>query len=100
MKTVLLALLPAVFAVSVLAQTFGEITGRVQDPSGAAVPATSVTATNVATNAVRQAVTTESGDYTFPSVPPGAYRLKMEHAGFKTTSTESIEVRVQQTVRM
>ena len=83
MKTLLLALLPVLIAGSAAAQTFGEITGRVGDPSGAGVPATAITATNTATNAVRQTVSTESGDYTFPSLPPGIYRLRMEHAGFK-----------------
>ena len=51
---------------------------------GAAVPATKITLTNVATNAVRTPSSTDSGDYTFPSVAPGFYNIKFEHAGFKT----------------
>src|SRR5262249_5349925 len=64
------------------AQTFGEITGRVTDPSGAVIPGASVTLTNTNTNAVRNVVTTEAGTYTFPSIPPGFYRLRTELAGF------------------
>ncbi|PYS10541.1 MAG: hypothetical protein DMG15_20585, partial [Acidobacteria bacterium] len=54
-----------------MAQTFGEVTGRVTDPSGAVIPGASVALTNVNTNAVRNVVTTEAGAYTFPSIPPG-----------------------------
>ena len=82
------------------AQTLGEVTGRVGDSSGAAVPSANMTLTNVATNAVRTALSTVSGDYTFPSVAPGFYNLKTEHAGFKTGSGTNVEVQVQQTVRL
>ena len=84
----------------VAAQTFGEITGRVSDSSGAGVPASVLTLTNVNTNAVRSTASTESGVYTFPSVPPGTYNVKAEHPGFKTASSNKVEVQVQQTVRL
>ena len=40
-------------AIPVMAQTFGEITGHISDPSGAAVPGAKAILTNTATNAVR-----------------------------------------------
>ena len=40
------------------------------------------------------------GLYTFPSVPPGIYNVKVEHPGFKTTTSNNVEVQVQQTVRL
>jgi len=83
-----------------LGQTFGEITGRVSDPSGAGVPNSVLTLTNAATNAVRQTNSTTDGFYSFPSVPPGFYNLKTEHPGFKISASDNIEVQVQQTVRM
>src|SRR5437868_174069 len=82
------------------AQTGGDVTGRVIDPSGSAVPGSVITLTNTATNATRQGVTTADGFYTFTSVPPGIYSLKTEHTGFKTMNTANIEVQVQQTVRV
>ncbi|HWF90994.1 MAG TPA: TonB-dependent receptor [Terriglobales bacterium] len=89
------------FSVSGLyAQTFGTVTGRVTDPSGAVVSSASLTLTDVETNTVRNGVATDSGDYTFPSVPPGHYRVKAEVQGFKTWISQPFEVQVQQSVRL
>jgi hypothetical protein len=85
---------------SVHAQTFGEITGRIADASGAAVPSASVKASNVNTNAVRQTVSTPTGDYSFPSLPPGTYTVRVERPGFKAAENRDVEVTVQQTVRL
>src|SRR5260370_37514547 len=81
-------------------QTFGEITGRVTDASSAAVPGATITLISVATNGVRTTVSTDSGDYTFPSVAPGFYNIKAEHQGFKTATSNNVAVQVQQTVRL
>ena len=85
---------------SLLGQTVGEITGQVGDSSGAGVPNATVTLTNTTTNAVRQASSNDQGLYTFASVPPGIYNVKVEHTGFKTTTSNNVEVQVQQTVRL
>src|SRR5438046_65077 len=101
MKKLLVVAALAGFSVCCLyAQTFGEVTGRVTDPSGAVIPGASVALTNVNTNAVRNVVTAEAGAYTFPSVPPGFYRLRTELAGFKAAVSEPFEVQVQQVVRL
>src|SRR5262245_19866307 len=80
---------------SLYAQTFGEVTGRVTDPSSALIPGASVTLTSVNTNSARNVVTTEAGVYTFPSIPPGLYRLRTELPGFKAAVSEPFEVQVQ-----
>src|SRR6516225_7628970 len=85
---------------SLFGQTLGEISGTVVDPSGAGVPNSAVTMTNAATNALRTAETNQHGLYTFPSVPPGFYNVKIEHAGFKTASSNNVEVQVQQSLRL
>ena len=87
-------------AASAFGQTFGEITGRVTDPSGAGVPGANMTLTNTATNAARATVTSGEGLYTFPSVPPGVYNVKAEHQGFKVITSNNVEVQVQQSVRL
>src|SRR4030095_6206181 len=83
----------------VSAQTFGEITGEVKDPSGAVVPGAPVTAINTSTNALRSTVTNETGIYSFPALVPGLYSVKVELPGFQTVS-RSIELQVQQTARV
>jgi hypothetical protein len=92
------AMLSALAAVG-KAQTSGEITGLVTDPSGAAVSGATVTVTNKATGATRRATTNTEGLYAFPSLLPGMYELKVEAAGFKTAQLGNITLEVQQTAR-
>jgi len=99
-RSFLAGALLALFSVPAFSQTLGEITGRVTDASAAAVPGAAITLTSVATNAARTTATTDAGDYTFPSVPPGFYNVKVERQGFKIAAFNSVEVQVQQTVRL
>src|SRR5579872_3849492 len=87
-------------ALSLLGQTLGDITGQVGDASHSAVPESMVTLTNASTNAIRQTSSNAEGLYTFASVPPGIYNMKVEHPGFKTAISNNVEVQVQQTVRL
>ena len=100
MRTRGLVALILLSGLSLQGQTLGEISGQVGDASHAAVAESTVTLTNTATNAVRQANTNAEGLYTFGSVPPGAYTLKVEHPGFKTVTSNNVEVQVQQSVRL
>lgn len=82
------------------AQTNGEISGLITDSSGAAVAGATVTVTNKATGATRPTTTNSEGLYSFPSLPPGVYELKVERSGFKTALLDNITVVVQQAVRL
>jgi len=76
-------------AAAAFAQTStSRITGTVTDPSGAVVPGASVTAINEATGVTYSQVTTEGGVYAFPSLPLGAYTIKVELSGFKTAQNK------------
>ncbi len=99
-KTLACLLLLFVLMTPVFAQTFGEITGEIKDTSGALIPGAAITLTNTATNAVRTTMANESGLYAFPSLVPGAYRLKVESSGFKTVTQTDIQLQVQQTARL
>ena len=94
------AMLAVTWAVPSFGQTFGEITGRISDPTGAAIPTAQISLTSTATNAVRTTLSTDSGDYTFPSVPPGTYSVKVEKTAFKSATSTDVEVQIQQTVRL
>jgi hypothetical protein len=72
----------------------GEISGIVSDVSGAVLPAVKVTLTNVATNAVREVETNDSGVYVLPGLLPGVYTLKAERQGFRSVERANIEVLV------
>lgn len=82
-------------AVPARAQDFrGGITGRVLDSSGAALPGTAVTATNVATNVASTTTTNAEGSYTILYLNPGMYQVSAELSGFKRMRRDGIEVRV------
>jgi hypothetical protein len=66
-------------------QTYGEITGSVTDPTGAAIARAEIVVTNLATNQVRQATTNEAGSYSIPFMVPGRYRLEAKAQGFKSS---------------
>jgi hypothetical protein len=68
--------------------------------TGAIISDATVTALNVATNAARTVITNDAGGYSFPSLPPGTYMLKVEKAGFKTIVRNQIELQVQQAARL
>jgi hypothetical protein len=82
------------------AQTFGDITGEVKDQSGAVVPSVPVTVTNTGTNVSRTTNTNDAGVYSFPSLVPGTYTVKVEAPGFQPIIRTNIELQVQQTARI
>jgi hypothetical protein len=70
----------------------GVITGTVLDTTGAAVPGASVVATQNATNTTFTTVSTDSGDFTIPSVAVGEYSIRVERQGFKASVTSGVIV--------
>jgi hypothetical protein len=81
------------------AQT-GSITGTIKDASGAVLPGAAVTVTNIGTNAQRNTVTDERGDYNVTLLPVGVYRIQAEVQGFKTGLAENIMVNVNDKLRI
>ncbi len=82
------------------AQTGGQITGEVKDPSGAFIPNASVTVTNTATNAARSTTTNSDGIYSFPDLTPGVYQVKVMSPGFDIVVKANVELQVQQSERV
>lgn len=92
---VVFLLVPLAVTVPLAAQTpSGEVSGMVTDSSGAVLPGVKITLTNVATNAVREVETNESGLYVLPALLPGVYTLKAEREGFRSVERANIEVLV------
>jgi hypothetical protein len=86
------AVLLVLSATAAFAQTTGSINGTVLDNTGAILPGVTVTATSPAMMGVQTAVTNDTGNYRFPSVPPGTYTLNYELSGFSNIRREGIVV--------
>jgi carboxypeptidase family protein len=97
---VLGAFLVMVLALPSFGQTFGDISGLVTDSSGAAVVGANVTATNPQTNLTRTTASNNSGNYSFPSLPPGLYDIKAEKQGFQSAVRTAVQLQVQQAARI
>jgi len=101
MRTLMTALASlCLFSCLSFAQTLGEITGDVTDPSGAAIPSATVTVTNIGTNVTRQTTTNTSGIYVFPDLVPGTYDVKVDASGFGVSLKSKVILEVQQTARI
>jgi len=90
----ILSLVPA------FCQTLGEITGQVTDSTGGTIPGAKITATNVNTNASREALSNDAGIYSFPSMQPGVYNMRVEKTGFKAATRANVQLEVQQNARL
>lgn len=102
-RFVTLAVFLLVSSVSALvAQTLtANLTGTVSDSSGAVVPGASVTVVNAATKVVAfQGQTNESGNYSAPSLPAGAYHVTVIAPGFKRAEVRDLVLQVDQRARL
>ncbi len=72
----------------------GAVVGTINDPGGAVVLDATVTLQNKATNSQVTQRTNGAGQYTFPSVAPGNYRITVKKVGFRTANVESLTVEV------
>jgi hypothetical protein len=80
--------------------TFGSITGTVRDATGAVIPGTLVTLTNLGTSEKRTQQAGPDGFYSFVNLIPGQYRIDAEKEGFKRFTRQPIVVEVQQTAHI
>jgi len=76
--------------------TYGSISGTITDSSGAAVPAASVTLTNLSTSEKRTQASGDEGHFTFVNLFQGEYRIDIQKQGFKHFARPSVVVQVQQ----
>jgi hypothetical protein len=83
----ILALSMAAFAQG---ETTSAISGQVNDPTGAAIPAASVTVSNHETGLKRIAKTDDAGQFNFLQLKPGTYSVKVEAAGFASQQNDNV----------
>jgi hypothetical protein len=90
-----LALLVVAAAAPAFAQvsaTTGSINGKVSDATGGVLPGVTVTIASPSMQGTRSDVTDQQGDYRFPAVPPGEYRITYELTGFGAVVREGVRV--------
>ena len=85
-------LLASSAAFAQVSSTTGSINGKVTDNTGGVLPGVTVTASSPSMQGIRTDVTNEAGEYRFPAVAPGQYKLVYELAGFGTVNREGVQV--------
>src|SRR5258707_7896233 len=76
------------------------IVGSVTDASGAVVANAKITLTETNTGVDRASTSNASGNFTYPNLPPGRYRVTAEVAGFKKEIRDGINLDVDSTSRV
>src|SRR5262249_3463728 len=95
----LLAAVLTLSATPLLAQeTTGQITGRILDNQGLAVPGATVTVTGP--QGAKTIATDADGRFSVPFLTPGVYVVRAELQGFKTFEQRDIRVVLGQTVEI
>jgi hypothetical protein len=77
----------------------GSVVGNVTDASGAVVAGADVTLRNVDTNDTRHTTASGSGAYSFESVPPGTYEVRVAKNGFSQQVLSGVIVSVNTVAR-
>jgi hypothetical protein len=78
----------------------GSLLGNITDTTGAAVPGATVTATDQGTSISSTTISNADGNYTFPNLKDGIYRVEAELSGFKKVVRENVRVDVNTTIRV
>jgi len=88
------------FAQTGMAQESSAITGKITDPSGAAVANATVTVNDVDRGTTWSTKTNTEGVYNLPRLPIGRYEVRVEAAGFQTALRPAFNLELNQTARI
>jgi hypothetical protein len=80
--------------------TNAQMSGKVVDPTGAAVPNATIDVQNTGTGLGRNVTSSATGEYVIPSLPVGTYNLKAVVTGFKTYAQSGIVLEDGQNARV
>ena len=82
-KVLLVCLFVISSAVFSDAQSAGQVTGKIIDAAGAAIPDAAVSLTDLTTNKLAHATTGQDGQFTISDVPPDPQLITIEKEGFQ-----------------
>src|SRR5438309_2539771 len=88
------------FASPVSAQTTSRLVGTIVDAQGAVLPGVTVTVTSPQLQGANTTVTDATGQFRFPSLPPGVYHVKAELSSFKSVDQGDVRLGIDQTVTL
>ena len=80
--------------------TNASLTGRITDPSHAAVPNATIAAISAGTNLSYKTLTGASGEYSLANLAPGTYRVEVEKPGFKKLVKTDVILHVQDSLAL
>src|SRR5215471_3928268 len=98
--TVIVAVLALVLLPLSAQESGASITGKISDPSGAAVANASVTAKDVERNTVWTTKTNDEGVYHFARLAIGRYELQVEASGFQKALHAAFDLALNQTAKV
>ncbi|HLG97556.1 MAG TPA: carboxypeptidase regulatory-like domain-containing protein [Bryobacteraceae bacterium] len=99
LRVLFLALVALVLAITLNAQvdvSSATLKGTVLDPTGAVVPAATITITNPARGFAKTVTSGEDGSYQMPLLQPGVYRVEVVREGFEKAVANQVELTIGQ----
>lgn len=82
------------------AATTGTLFGTVNDGDGSPLPGVTVTVSSPALQGTRSAVTNAAGEYGFPLLPPGEYRVEYSLPSFEPLVRQGVVVNLDQATKV
>ncbi|HEY1910132.1 MAG TPA: TonB-dependent receptor [Vicinamibacterales bacterium] len=99
-RAVVLVTMAATLTSPAFAQTTARLVGSVVDAQGAVLPGVTVSVTSPQLQGTSTAVTDSSGQFRFPSLPPGTYNVKADLSGFKPAEETNIRIALDSTITL
>jgi len=96
-RGVLVFVVLAGWAATVLAQTTGQLAGLVQDAKGGLLVGVKLTMTNDGTGIVKTTQSNSAGEYRIPDLAAGQYTLLAEATGFANLEVKAVQIEVGET---
>jgi hypothetical protein len=73
-----------------------ELSGSVVDPTGSAIANAKIIATNTGTGRAHETVTSATGNFLIPLLPPGEYSVSAEASGFRKVVQRALTLQINQ----
>lgn len=106
MRKILAVLLLSMAAIVLCPPAFGQqgasggIYGTILDSQGAAIAGAKVTVLHVSTNQARTTTSDQVGEFRFPLLPVGEYRITVEQSGFKRHEQTGLQLQVNDNIKV